>query len=274
MTEMTAGELFRAGKLREAIAAATEAVKKAPRDTSKRAFLAQMLCFNGEWDRADKYLETVVDQEPQTAVGASLVRQLIRAEVARHQCFNEGRVPEFLGTPSPLVQLHLKAAIALREGRCGEAATLLQEAEAQRVKPQGTCDGTPFDDFRDVDDLVSSFFEVCTSTGKYYWVSMDQVTSIDFHKPERPHDLIWRHARLGFRDAAEGEAYIPVLYPLTLTQNDEDLRMGHATRWQDENDTPVRGLGQRLYLVGEEAKSILEMEHLEFTVAPAGDQAS
>ena len=73
------------------------------------------------------------------------------------------------------IELHLEASICLREGDQAKAAQLLAEAEESRPHPTGTCDGKPFDDLRDLDDLVAPVFEVLTSTGKYYWIPMERV---------------------------------------------------------------------------------------------------
>jgi type VI secretion system protein ImpE len=49
---MTAAELFREGKLNEAVEAAIAAVKQKPTDLDARYTLAQMLCFAGDLERA------------------------------------------------------------------------------------------------------------------------------------------------------------------------------------------------------------------------------
>ena len=66
----------------------------------------------------------------------------------------------------PHVRLALEASICVREGKPGEAAAKLDEAEQLRPHLPGTAGGKPFDDFRDVDDLTATFFEVFTSTGQ------------------------------------------------------------------------------------------------------------
>ena len=50
----------------------------------------------------------------------------------------------------------------------------------------GTCDGRPFEDSRDLDDLTSCVLEVLTSDGSYYWVPIADVESIEFRPPARP----------------------------------------------------------------------------------------
>jgi len=261
---MTPSELFQAGKLTEAVDAALAEVKKHPTDTTRRGLLCELLCFAGQWERADKQLDAIGTQDPQAIVGLSLFRQLIRAEVARHQFFDEGRVPEFVSDPSPVLRSHLEASIAMREGKSSEAADLLAKAEEQRAKVSGTCDGQSFDDFRDLDDIVAPLFEVFTSTGKYYWIPTEKVESVEFRPPERPHDLLWRRAHMVVTDGPDGEVYLPALYAGTCQSEDNQLRLGRGTDWAGEEGQPIRGIGQRVLLVGEEDKPIMELKEITF----------
>jgi type VI secretion system protein ImpE len=268
---MNAQEQYQAGDLRGAIATATEEVRKHPADTARRGFLTELLCVAGELERADRQLDALGQQDPEAALGVSMFRQLIRAEQARQQFYAEGRVPEFLAEVSPGLRLHLEASIRLREGQAGEAAALLAQAEAQRPHVAGTCGGRPFDDLRDLDDLTASFFEVLTSTGKYYWIPVESVELIEFRPPARPRDLLWRRARMVVHGGPDGEVFLPALYAGAGADADDRLRLGRATEWQGGDGTPVRGLGQRTFLVGDEAVPILELQELSFQ-APAGGE--
>ena len=262
---LNAHEAFQAGKLQDAIAGATDAVRSAPTDTGKRGFLAELLCFAGEWERADKQLDALGHQDPETMLGISLFRHLIRAEQARQQFYTEGRAPEFLAQPTPAMRLALEANILLREGKSTEAAKVLAEVEEKRPKPGGTCNGKPFEDLRDLDDASAGVFEVLTSNGKFYWVALELVESIEFRKPARPRDLLWRRAHMIVRDGPDGEVYLPSLYAGSQSDPDDQIRLARATNWKGGNDgAPVRGVGQRTFLVGEDALSILELEEVEF----------
>ena len=202
---MNATEHYKAGNLSEAVAAATEEVKQHPTDTSRRGLLVELLCFAGDLQRADLQLDAMGHQDPQSMLGISMFRQLVRAEQARQQFFGEGRLPEFLDQPAPHLQCHLEASIRLREGHPSEAAELLEEAERQRPAVAGTSGDQPFEDMRDIDDLTASFFEVLTSNGKYYWIPMERVALIEFRAPVRPRDLLWRRVHIVVRDGPDGE---------------------------------------------------------------------
>lgn len=261
---MNATQHYEAGNLADAVTAATEEVRKHPTDTGRRAFLAELLCFAGDLERADKQLDALGQLVPEAALGVALFRQLVRGAQARQQFFTEGRVPEVLEEPTPVLQLHLQASVQLREGKTQEAAAVLAQAEALRPKPAGTCDGQPFDDFRDGDDLTAPILEVITSNGKYYWVPLDRIELLELRPLERPRDLLWRRAHLIVRDGPDGEVYLPTLYPNTHAEAEDTLRLGRATDWRGGGSTPMRGVGLRTFLVGDTGRTILEMKDISF----------
>ncbi len=226
---MNASELFQAGRLGEAIAAATDQVKRNPTDASRRGLLAELLCFAGELEKADRQLDALGELDPQSVLGITMFRQLIRAEQARRQFFTEGRVPELLDQPGERLELHLAASIRIREGQQGEAAALLARAEELRPRSQVVSEGQAFDDIRDLDDLTASFFEVCTTNGKYYWIPMERVELIEFRPPVRPRDLLWRRVHMVVAGGPDGEVYLPALYAGTHAETEDQLRLGRST---------------------------------------------
>jgi len=263
MSESARGH-FEAGKLQDAIKAMNAEVRAKPGDIDKRGFLAELLCFEGNLERADKMLDLMGTQDPAAALGLSLFRQQIRAEMIRREFFADGRVPEFLGDPPPHLTLHLEASIALREGNVASAAKLLADAEEQRPKVPGRCNGEAFDDIRDLDDLTAGFFEVLTSTGKYYWIPTERIGTIEMHRPERPRDLLWRRASMDVTEGPDGEVFLPATYFTPGVEIDERTQLGRVTDFVGGDAEPTRGVGQRSFLIGDEAVPILEIQSLEF----------
>jgi type VI secretion system protein ImpE len=260
----TAGDLFRAGQLDAAIAAANAAVRNSPTELGGRILLAELLLFAGNHDRADVILDAAARIDPTAAVAVAEFRQLLRAETARQQHRRDGRVPEFLGEPTPALRAQLAAGVALRAGDADEAARHAAEAEALRPRVSGRADDASFDDFRDTDDLAAGLFEVLTTTGKYFWIPTERVLSIDFHPPRRPRDLFWRRASVSVADGPDGDVYLPAIYRTDEPNVADALRLGRSTDWVGPEDGLVRGLGQRVFLVGDEARNIMDLTQLRF----------
>jgi type VI secretion system protein ImpE len=260
----TASQHFQAGELQEAIDAALADVKKHPTDTDRRGLLAELLCFAGDWERADKQVDAIGHQEPGAIVGLSLIRQLIRAEVSRKECYTDGRPPELLAEPTPHLKKTLEAFIALRQGDGPQAVSLLAEAEQLRKHVRGKCGEQAFNDFRDLNDLTAGVFEVLTSTGKYFWIPIERVQSVVFQPPKRPRDLLWRQAEMTVEDGPYGDVYLPAVYFSAGEAQDDQLRLGRGTDWTGGDGTVMRGLGQRMFLAEDDALPIMQLTSLEF----------
>jgi len=87
---MNAQALWREGRLQDAIAAATAEVKNNPTNRGTRAFLWELLAFTGDLERMDRHLDVLGQQDPEALALVAMFRQLVRAEQARRQFFQEG----------------------------------------------------------------------------------------------------------------------------------------------------------------------------------------
>jgi type VI secretion system protein ImpE len=257
-----AGDFYRAGKLSQAITAANAAVRAQPAVLAPRVLLAELLLFAGNIERADVVLDAAGDIDPDAAVVVAEFRQLLRAELARRQLRRDGRVPEFLGEPTPALQALLAARVALRAGDRAAAAAHAAQAEAVRPRVPGRHGQTAFADLRDACDLHAGLVEVLTTTGKYFWIPAERIESAVFHPPRRPRDLYWRRAKMAVLDGPDGEVYLPAIYATDDSQ-DEPTQLGRATDWL-EQDGLVTGMGQRIWLVGDEALAMQALDALEF----------
>jgi type VI secretion system protein ImpE len=261
-----AKELLDAGQLQAAIEAMTREVKASPTDMRRRTFLFELLCFAGAWERAEKQLDVIGQQDVQTDIGTRLYRQNIAAEQKREQVLAGQRFPNFMLEPPGYVAVQLKALSQIGTGDFAEARTLLDRAAEECPALKGTLDGEPFENFRDADDLLNFVIEVFVQ-GEYIWLPIEQIRSIEIFAPAHLRDLIWTQARIETRGEAEaftGEVFIPVLYANSHKQEHEQVRLGRMTDWQQLGDEVYAGVGQRLFLAGEQDKAMLEISTIEF----------
>ena len=264
--------LLAQGALGAAIETQTAIVRQRAGDSDARALLADLLCFAGEFERADKQLDVISSQRTELAVPVALSRQLIRAALVRRDVFENGRAPETLAGADGTIQAALRVLLELRQGRPGEAAAAAAALDAAHGPLKGSCDGAEFDDIRDADDASARILEVLTSTGKYYWVPLNAVVTLEFRKPTRIRDLLWRQAHLDVRGGPDGEVFIPAIYPIPPSAgeaNADALRLGRETDWRGRDGEPVRGVGQRVFLVGDAGRPINEIGAISFA-APQG----
>src|SRR6516165_5480087 len=90
---MNPQELYRAGRLNDAIKALSAELRDNPTDVRRRTFLFELLCFAGEYERADKQLEVLAQAGPQSEMGVLLYRSALYAERQRQDLFERGEFP-------------------------------------------------------------------------------------------------------------------------------------------------------------------------------------
>ena len=232
---MTAGQLFQAGKLDQAVQALGVELRDNPGDVQRRTFLFELLCFAGAYDRAEKQLDVLAQGGKDAQLGALLYAGALHAERSRTELFEKKEYP--------------KAA--------GELAAPLT----------GTLNGQAFDYFADADPRIGVKLEVYAA-GQYLWLPLEHIASIEMEAPKRLRDLLWSPAlvRTGpaFQGRELGEVLIPALTPLSFKNADDAVRLGRMTVWQETEEGGVAPAGQKLFLVDDEEFAFLELRQLEF----------
>src|SRR5262249_44091197 len=97
---MTAKQLFDAGKVREAEKALSAYLRDHPTDGAQRAFVFVLLCFSGQYDRAEKQLGVLAKGGGQAELGAVLYYSALHAEKTRHELFQKQAYPKVAAAPS------------------------------------------------------------------------------------------------------------------------------------------------------------------------------
>lgn len=234
---MNATELYRAGRLNEAIQALGTALRSDPTDAQRRTFLFELLCFAGEYDRAEKQLDVLAGSSTETEMGALLYRSALHAARTRQEMFSNGALPSSAESP----------AVA------------------------GSWNGRPFTSLRDADPRIGARLEIFAA-GQYTWLPLEKISRIRIERPRRLRDLLWIPAVVktaeDFRSLELGEVLLPVLTPLAATHPDPEVRLGRVTVWEEVDGVEVPA-GQRLLLIDDEEIPILEVEELEIQPAPA-----
>jgi type VI secretion system protein ImpE len=264
---MKAKELLDAGQLSAAIEQLNQEVRSHPTDSHLRTFLFELLCFAGDYPRAERQLDVIAQQEATSEMGVQVYRNVLVAERARRRLFSEGLRPNFLFDLPPYVHLHLEAMNRLREGNPTEAMTLLEESDSSRPRLKGRIEGHPFQDFRDGDDLIAPFLEVIVRNS-YIWLPFEQIKHLTISIPKRLRDLLWVPATLESHHAPVGEVFLPVLYAGSSGHADDHVKLGRMTDWQAVTDELALGLGQHLFFIDGQDRGLLEVRDLAFEAVP------
>lgn len=233
---MNATELFRAGKLMEAVQALSAELRDHPTDTKRRTFLFELLCFAGDYDRAEKHLHVLSQGGPTSEMGALMYRGVLAAERARQEMFAKR---EYMPAPVPAFT--------------------------------GEINGKPFQSLSDADARIGPRLETFAA-GTYLWIPFAHIASLEMQPPRRLRDLLWSPAILrtgpGFKGAELGEVLIPALSPLTWRHPDDQVRLGHATVWEESEEGEEVPFGQKMLLVDGEEIPLLELRSLRIAAQP------
>lgn len=264
---MKANEFLEANQLSAAVAELTQEVKHHPSDPRLRTFLFEVLCFSGEFARAERQLDVIGHQDEQTGIGVEVYRHLIKAESARQSVFSAHRRPTFLIEPPSYVSQQLDVIGHLQAGKAQEAKRLLEES--RQGTPEFACrvNGQAYGAFRDSDDRTATVLEVFAQDA-YLWIPFEHVVRMTMAPPKRLRDLLWTPASIEVIGRSPVDVFVPVLYIGSERQENDQIRLGRMTDWVELGEGLVGGIGQKVFLVGDEDKALLEIRELEFV--PSG----
>ena len=105
---MVGTELLETGQLSTAIERVAGEVKAKPTDLTARTFYFELLCLNGDLDRAARQLEALAASNLELCGGVGLYLGAIKAERDRRKFFHGGPPPTVLDH-SPFTEAYLEA---------------------------------------------------------------------------------------------------------------------------------------------------------------------
>ena len=237
---MDASQLFRAGKLQEAIDALSTGLRDNPSDNKSRTFLFELLCFAGDYARAEKHLELLQQQSGEAAMGALLYRGALNAERTRNEMFELKTFPQPLPASTPVDSI------------------------------QGSLNGKAFHSLEDADPRIGARLEIFAA-GDYMWIPLRDIAVLEMDAPKRLRDLLWSPVRLrtgpNFKNKDLGQVLMPVIAPLSWQHADDAVKLGRVSEWCADEAGEEALFGQKMLLVDGEELPILEIRKLEILAA-------
>jgi type VI secretion system protein ImpE len=236
---MGARELLQAGKLDEAIQAVSAEVRDNPQDVKRRTFLFELLCFAGDFSRAEKHLDLAAQGNQSAEMGGLLYHAALHAERTRHDLFSKQQYPR------------------------PKHSTGLEEISI-------TINGKSYHSLSDADPRIGSNLEVFAA-GSYMWIPFGLLNSIEIAPPKKLRDLLWLPAIIRTSDKYEerelGEVLLPVLTPFASQHANANVRLGRATLWEETPEGETIPVGQKLLLADDDELPILEVRSVKIAMA-------
>ena len=204
----------------------------------------ELLCFNGDYDRAEKQLNILEEEGSKDSfLGTLLYKSVLHAGRLRDEMFEKKTYP-----------------MPLLNGASGNVS--------------GKLNGKEFKTLSDADPRIADKLEVFAG-GDYLWIAFHDITRLQLQSPQKLRDLLWSPAKLltgpSFRSRDLGEIMLPAVAPLSWQHPDEEVRLGRVTEWCEDDETgEVAPFGSKTWLVDGEEFPLLEVRELE--IYPATGQ--
>lgn len=255
--------LFKQGDLSGLHAQVAQEIRRNPQDAASRALFVQLLCMEGEWQRAAAQADALMKLNPASALFCTTLSQLIRAELSREAVFCGKAVPGWVGEPPAWSGLLCDAFTAYAGGdaAAGAAATT-QILDALPLIPVTHSQGrSPW--LLDGDARLAGVLELITGDA-YRLVEQASVRSLEVAAPTHPVELLWPHVRLQLRSGEPLVGRMPGRYPLAGERPDSELLMLRSTTWASCGDGLYLGCGQRCWSTEDGLLPLLNEQHLLF----------
>ncbi|ELR64599.1 Protein of avirulence locus ImpE [Photobacterium marinum] len=254
-------KLIQSAKLNKAIEYTVSQLKDYPSELELRCRMVELLCLDGQLERADKQLTLLIKQHPDCLIGGSNLRLLIRAAQARVD-FSQGAdtatlINEADASLEPLVRMR----IAMREKDDQILKENANKLEESRRDIAVEINGYQKDVVRDLDDSFAGYLEVFGTDGKYYLIPFEDLISLSLKPVTSLVELCWRKAEIDIKGGMSGEAFIPVTY---LGSDTDALKLGRETDWFSIEEADVWfGKGQKMLLSGDDAIPLSQISRIQ-----------
>jgi type VI secretion system protein ImpE len=261
---MNAEQLLQAGKLEECLTALQEGVRREAADPKLRAFLFQLLCVLGRWDRALTQLEVLEGFGSDHALLARIFQPVVQCERLRSGIFAGERTPIVFGEPLEWIGWLVQANELVGKGNFNAAQELRDKVFEAAPATPGKINEKPCEWVADADPRLGPVLEAIIE-GHYYWVPFCRIKRIHLEAPADLRDLVWAPAQFVWENGGEAFGHIPARYPKTEESEDSQLRLSRKTDWLQRDGGYTLGLGQRMLATDVEDFPLLECRVIELT---------
>lgn len=279
---MTALQSLQNGDLKGALQQLQAEVVADPAEPKHRIFLFQLLSVLGQWDRALTQLNVIRELGPEALSLAQTYQETLNCEALRSGVFSGQRAPLIFGEPEPWIGLMLEALKMDGQGKPQEAQALremaLEQAPATAGKlasvaaSQGSAaqaaDSSEVASFAwlaDADSRIGPSLEAIIH-GRYFWVPFQRIDTMLFEKTSDLRDLVWLPARFKWVNGGEAVGFVPTRYVGSERSEDDHIRLGWKTVWEEASPGTYVGHGQRVLATDVGEYSLTKIARVEFEV--------
>ena len=223
----------------------------------------QLLCVQGNWERAIAQLKLCAKLDPSALPMAQTYREAIICEVFREKVFKGEKDALIFGEPQDWLALLAQALRALAKGDTAHAAQLREEAFEKAPAASGEIDGQDFEWIADADMRLGPVLEIVIN-GKYFWMPFNVLSSLRIEAPEDLRDTVWTAVNLTLNNGGELVGLVPTRYAGTVATGEDAMLLSRTTQWNDLGEGLFAGLGQRLLVTDAAEIPLMDARNIQF----------
>ena len=265
---MDLSEALKGGRLSEALAAAKDAVRKAPSDAKHRSVLFQLYCIQGNWEGAQTQLKLVNEFDVEATIWVGNCEKVLACEASRQAVFAGKAAPTLFGKPPEWVGSTIEA---LRLGVDGNwPAAAASQAHALETAPAtaANINGQDVAWVADGDSRLGPLLEAFVD-GKYYWIPFEHIRGVTMSTRTHMMDSIWAPVEFRWLNEGMAKGYVPMRYPGSETSTDPQIQLGRKTEWSEQAENFFCGLGHRVLVTDAAEFDLAEVKSIQFAHPPA-----
>lgn len=239
-------------------------IRANPQLAEPRALFVQVLCMEGEWERAAAQADALLRLSPASALFCTTVSGLIAAEQQRARVFAGECAPEWAG-PQPAYAADVCAALrAYGSGDTAAAAAATRRVtDALEPVPAALDGAAPQPWLIDADARLAGVVEYLKD-GHYCLVGQGEIKSLELAAPTHPVELLWPHVRICLRSGDVLVGRTTGRYPLGGEEEPALLAMQESA-WQEPAPDLYLGSGQHCWATEEGVVPVLTVSRIEFS---------
>ncbi len=254
------------GQIQPSLDLLIKGIKVSPKDAGLRSAFIELLCINGDYERADEQLMQSIKLYPEYLAGASQLRHLVKAAQARKDFTLGAASATVLGGSEETMKSLVALNLSLTQNELDQASKLTLNMENSRVTKELLVNGTSYSDVRDIDDRLGGYIELFSSAGNYFLVPISDINTLEMKPANSLLENIWRPVEFDINGLGEGEGHMPLTY---IDSQTDAQKLGRETDWKQIGSEDIYiGLGQKCWLVGEMALPIFDIQTLALTKEP------
>ena len=260
---MELAEALKGGHLAEPLAAAKDAVRKAPSDGRHRSVLFQLYCVQGNWEGAKTQLDLVGQLDVEATLWTGVCEKLLSCEASRREVFAGKAAPTLFGKPPEWIGGTVEALRLGIEGNWPAAAA--SQARALEIAPATAArlNDQEVAWVADSDSRLGPLLEAYID-GKYYWIPFEHIREVNLRPRTHMMDSIWAPADFIWLNEGAAAGYIPVRYAGSEASADPQIQFARTTTWDERADGFFCGLGHRIFVTDAAEFGVAEVRSLHF----------